>query len=523
MRRALCLLLFLLLVLQRAWVSDDAFITLRVAENFLSGYGLRWNVFERVEVYTHPLWMWTLVLSHWISGEPFYSTICIGVLFSLSAVFLLIFRIAGSFHSSLVAFAPLVLVGTFLDYSTAGLENPLTHLLLASFFLVFLRGNGPRQRLLLTYLASLLVFNRMDAIFYIAPAAAYIAYHELRFLAELRAHERIRRVFLLCLAISPFCLWKAFSTLYYGFFFPNTYYAKLPYGISIGERLLQGSKYFLNLLHTEPLAFMVIAFSLFYALCSTSQRTRLLGVGLTLSLAYIIWIGGDFMTGRFFSAPLFLACIVVSQIPYEQVASRTLLILTAMILFSLLSPLSPLRQFDFGIKPSSCDVHVDRSHGKTGIVDERACYESSSSFMAITRGISPPDHKYRREGEGYARQKKFGVLKHGALGMLGYYSGPFVYYIDDYGLCSPLTARLPYRGGKDWRPGHFQRLIPLGLKESLLSGTNYIKDEDLRVYYEALWKITRLPVLSRERLITLIKFQLGSYDAYLLRYRQGRN
>ena len=44
-------------VLSQAWVSDDAFITFRVIDNFVNGYGLRWNVDERVEVYTHPLWM----------------------------------------------------------------------------------------------------------------------------------------------------------------------------------------------------------------------------------------------------------------------------------------------------------------------------------------------------------------------------------------------------------------------------------------------------------------------------------
>ncbi|MDP7573157.1 MAG: hypothetical protein QF391_16270, partial [Myxococcota bacterium] len=44
-------------VIAQAWVSDDAFITFRVIDNFVHGYGLRWNVDERVEVYTHPLWL----------------------------------------------------------------------------------------------------------------------------------------------------------------------------------------------------------------------------------------------------------------------------------------------------------------------------------------------------------------------------------------------------------------------------------------------------------------------------------
>ena len=37
-------------VIAQAWVSDDAFITFRVIDNFVNGHGLRWNVDERVEV-----------------------------------------------------------------------------------------------------------------------------------------------------------------------------------------------------------------------------------------------------------------------------------------------------------------------------------------------------------------------------------------------------------------------------------------------------------------------------------------
>jgi arabinofuranosyltransferase len=35
------------------FISDAACITLRTVENFLDGYGLRWNVAERVQSYTY--------------------------------------------------------------------------------------------------------------------------------------------------------------------------------------------------------------------------------------------------------------------------------------------------------------------------------------------------------------------------------------------------------------------------------------------------------------------------------------
>lgn len=36
------------LVVWRAWVCDDAYISFRVVDNALHGYGLRWNVDERL-------------------------------------------------------------------------------------------------------------------------------------------------------------------------------------------------------------------------------------------------------------------------------------------------------------------------------------------------------------------------------------------------------------------------------------------------------------------------------------------
>src|SRR5579864_6854807 len=39
------------------WVTDDAFIDFRVVGNILAGHGPVYNVGERVEVYTSPLWV----------------------------------------------------------------------------------------------------------------------------------------------------------------------------------------------------------------------------------------------------------------------------------------------------------------------------------------------------------------------------------------------------------------------------------------------------------------------------------
>ena len=60
--------IFTLIVVKTAWVSDDAYITFRTIDNWIHGYGLTWNAYERVQVYTHPLWM--LLISAFYSVTP---------------------------------------------------------------------------------------------------------------------------------------------------------------------------------------------------------------------------------------------------------------------------------------------------------------------------------------------------------------------------------------------------------------------------------------------------------------------
>jgi hypothetical protein len=44
-------------VLTRLWACEDAYISFRYVENLLDGHGLVYNIGERVEGFTHPLWL----------------------------------------------------------------------------------------------------------------------------------------------------------------------------------------------------------------------------------------------------------------------------------------------------------------------------------------------------------------------------------------------------------------------------------------------------------------------------------
>ena len=63
------------------WVQEDAFINFRIIGNLLAGHGPVFNVGERVEVYSDPLWMFLLAVTHEV--VPFISLEWLSVLLGL--------------------------------------------------------------------------------------------------------------------------------------------------------------------------------------------------------------------------------------------------------------------------------------------------------------------------------------------------------------------------------------------------------------------------------------------------------
>gem|GEM_PF-4554271 len=87
---AIVIICFSYVYLRNAWVGDDAYITFRTIDNLLAGHGLTWNVDERVQVFTHPLWMLLMVLLRWVTGEFYYTVLALSFVFTLGALILAI-------------------------------------------------------------------------------------------------------------------------------------------------------------------------------------------------------------------------------------------------------------------------------------------------------------------------------------------------------------------------------------------------------------------------------------------------
>jgi len=117
-------------LIRTAWISDDAAITLRCVLNLLHGYGATFNIDERVQPYTHPLWFLLISALSVLIRNVFASTFVLSIAISIASLWLLLTRVARNFWAGVLAASVLLLSKAYVDFSTSGLENPLAHVLI---------------------------------------------------------------------------------------------------------------------------------------------------------------------------------------------------------------------------------------------------------------------------------------------------------------------------------------------------------------------------------------------------------
>jgi arabinofuranosyltransferase len=490
--RAALLTVFAIAVIRVAWMCDDAYITLRTVDNFVSGFGPRWNVAERVQTYTHPLWMFTLSLPYYFTREAYFTPILVSILVSLAAVWLLVSRIAVSAATAIIGGSVLIFSRAFVEYSTSGLENPLTHLLLAIFFVLYWHPERAHRVTLLWLVASLIMVNRIDAGLLVLPAALVRTY--MTFKTDWRPAATA-----VAIGVVPLVIWELFSIIYYGFPFPNTAYAKLSTGIAPGSLATQGFLYLLNSAGNDPVTLLATGVFVSAAFFGTRARqTWPVALGIVLYVVYVVRVGGDFMGGRFLTAPLFSAVALFARFNVPSTSSFTSAV-TATVLglgvFATTRP--PLTNQDSLILPP-------RRPGVAGISDQRAFYYRYTGLARWTREVPLPHYVW--ETQGRTARLKPGVFEKGAVGLFGYYAGPKVHIVDFFALGDPLLARLPSRGR--WRIGHFRRRVPKGYVQSVRTGRNEIEDLEVATKYEQLKVITQDPLWTRRRWQAIIALNM---------------
>ena len=433
------------MALGRAWVTDDAFITFRVVDMLWHGHGPVFNPGERVQAYTHPLWFFYLAFGGRLGFDLYYVAVVGGVACAAGTGYL-VARILPPL-SAIVAVALLATSTAFLDFSTSGLENSLTHLLVAGMLWMAFGGDGPldaRRAFRLVLLGGLAMLNRLDIAMLVVPLIGLVIFSRPRSM----------------LGLAPLVLWLLFAGWYYGTPFPNTMYAKIG-AMSTGEALRHGLSYLADYALAEPLHMAVATLSVAMGVRAARskswpevlRREQLLLLaccaGVILYVLAVVVAGGDFMRGRMFTASFLVAVVVggmVLAVEGPALTPVTAGLATALCIGALL--VAQTTQYDARIWDA-------------GVGNERAIY--LGMWLGQRRGQAEPPAGLDRPDSiavalrAYADAYGPIAVRGAGIGQFAYYAGDRVHILDGLGLTDAYVARetpLPKQ-----RPGHINRQV----------------------------------------------------------------
>lgn len=372
------------------------------------------------------------------------------------------------------------------------------------FLIVFFApGISNRKVFGLSLIASLGTMNRLDLALVFLPALCLSAVE----ISQSSAGRLPKTVGVMLLGSLPLIAWLLFSLFYYGFFIPNTAYAKLSAGIPQSILTYRGMMYFLSSLSLAPLTLLTIMLGTAAAVFSKQSRSLAVATGLALYLGYVVFIGGDFMNGRYFTVPFLCAILLLCRSDTLLETRTFAVLLGAVFVVGFASPYPPvLSDEHFGADRDAVDLR--------GVADERAFYYPTTGLLRACRNCDVPTISWAADGLA-ARENGKSVAVKQSSGFFGFYAGPNKRVVDVYGLLDPLLARLSIPDVENWRIGHYVRRIPAGYLETLESGENRIENPQLAEYYGHLALITRGDLFDPRRLLEIVKMNFGLYDHLL--------
>lgn len=481
-----------------AWTCDDATISLRYAANLAAGHGLVFNHGERVQGFTNPLWTLLLALGS-LRGSHLGWAITLGLVCTWACLVGL-WALARRLELRAWQFG-LVVVLAFacqpvLAFSTSGLENAGTHMLVVACLLALVAG----RTTMVFIAAGLALFGRLDCAPLLAP---------LLVLAWQRSGTTTHARWLACragllVAVLVLGSWLAFATIYYGYPLPNTWIAKGGLRIGMGLRYLGD---FASLRPSSTLVLLAGPLALLWWLRGRDDAAplRAAALGVLAQVGYVIAVGGDYMHGRFFTAALLVACVCTVALVARMWPQRRRAWLG----------LAALGLLGF--------VELARTEPERGVF----VIERDPEFAVWQRGpveVVPLP----------ADPALAGVAISNHLIGLVFGSDPGLVWIDGYGLIDPYIARCPITQANP-RPGHAERLVPsaylrargdirqvpdgrarldagdaaLAAEVAAMQADPRWPSEAHRIRYEELELLTRGPLWAPERLRLIPSYLLG--------------
>jgi arabinofuranosyltransferase len=480
------------------WVDEDAFINFRIIDNLLAGHGLVFNVGERVEVSSDPLWLFTLTALHEI--VPFVSLEWLSVVVGLVCTgggFLVggraVQRLAGARTGATVFPLGLLMasvVAGVWEFATSGLEMSMVFLWLGTSFLLLVRVEERRRR---TWPAAAV----MGLGTLIRPE---LALGSIVFLAALLvvigapgwsgSPRRLARYGgPIAAALALPVAFEIFRMGYYALLVPNPALAKA----GAAAWWSQGFTYLWNFVAPYTLwlpLVLAVPFVVQPARAWWRQGDRIgvlvLGTPLVVGLVdvlYVVHVGGDYMHARLLLPGFFAICLPVFVSARQ---ARTVLVvpLIGIAVWAVVCAgwlrFVPPKVTGLNLNPQSVYISnerntwisaTDNAHPITAADYHRALSGSAGALLArvarqvpsgrqrllvITDPFAPIDPSRSRPARSGLPFTLTVNLP--AIGVIGYLAGPDVYVFDSYSLANPIGSHTVVV--KHARPGHEKYIGP---------------------------------------------------------------
>ena len=498
----LSIIIILFTVLQNAWIGDDAQIMFRQVWNLLSGDGITFNFGQRVQAFSNPSWFWLVSIFGFITKELYLTVIFLSIALSISATVLLILAQYNRDKQNLVLISPIILLPfswAFIDYSTSGLENPLSYFLV-SLLLYFLVGIDSRKYLqILFIILALLFLNRLDYSVLFLPLALYLMWY------STNIRQLLRNIWPGAVIIF---IWFIFATFYFGSPLPNTFYAKLTAGYPTEEVFMRGWNYFLSM-KSDLVSVLIIFLGICLSIISRNMSLICLTIGQILYMLYIFQAGGDFMLGRFFAILVFLSVgqiiLSLNHLIKWNINTKNFFIL---ITLTLIVIVGYFQRYPFLLAVDnykSRGLFYGTEFPNFHIVDEKNYYYFGLGLFSPTRTTWPIIQP---------QSEKLPTKYYATCGALGSksISDPSFFFIDQCGLTDPLISRIPAVQSEVWRIGHHLRKIPTEYGEFIIGNVNEIPDKQINPLLQDITLLTSGRLTNLNRLFAIWRVNTGYYS-----------
>lgn len=478
------------------WVDEDAFVNFRIIGNLVAGNGLVYNLGERVEAGSDPLWLFSLTALHEVL--PFVALEWLSVVLGLcctGAGFLAggraVQRLGHSRHETAVFPLGLLVVSVVAgvwEFATSGLEMSMVFLWLGVCFLALVRVEGRRSRAVpAAVVMGLGTLIRpelaLGSVVFLAALLVVVAAP-----GWSPAGGRLRRCILpLGGALAVPLAYQLFRMCYFALLVPSTGLAKA----AASSWWTQGFTYLWNFASPYALWLPLLLAVPFVALRVSDWWSRGDRIGVVVlvtpivvgaaDVLYVVHLGGDYMHARLLLPGFFALCLPIF-VTVRQASTALALPLAAIVVWAVVcagwmrfvppttSSLDPQAVF-ISNERNSWITATGHAHpvtaadyrgalsGKAGELLDRLSHRvphGKQVLLVVTNPFAPLDAL----GTEPARSALPFTLAVNvpAIGVIGYLAGPDVYIFDAFSLANPIGSHTTVT--RHARPGHEKYIGP---------------------------------------------------------------